>query len=205
MKLYLIRHGQTEWNVEGKIQGRTDIPLNETGRLQAHFLAAGMSSRPVVRIFTSTLKRAVETAMAVGEDQNVAVELVKSLEEIGFGKWEGRTNVEIMADYPEEYRRWMLNPVEVSPPGGELKQEIRVRCKNVMDAILEETAGLKGDIAIVSHGATLAYIIEYLMKDHPLEGDIIVKNASITTIQYSPLTGDFVMLDLNNTEHIRQV
>lgn len=203
MNIYLIRHGQTDWNTAGKIQGSTDIPLNETGRLQARMLAEGMKARPVVRIFSSTLGRAMETAGTVGRMQQVEVEPVEGLEEVGFGKWEGMTWADIQDRYPEEYRRWCLNPVEVSPPGGELQVEIRRRCKTAVDTILEKTNGIKGDIAIVSHGATLAYMIEYLTREDPLEEEIIVNNVSITTIHYSPLTGDFQLLDLNNTDHLR--
>lgn len=203
MNIYLIRHGQTDWNTAGKIQGSTDIPLNETGRRQARMLAEGMRSRPVVRIFSSTLGRALETAGTVGRSQQVEVELLEGLEEVGFGRWEGMTWADIQARYPEEHRRWCLNPVEVSPPGGELQVEIRRRCKTAVDTILEKTKGGKGDIAIVSHGATLAYIIEYLTREDPLEEEIIVNNASITTIHYSPLTGDLLLLDLNNTDHLR--
>ena len=203
MNIYLIRHGQTDWNTAGKIQGSTDIPLNETGRGQARCLARGMRSRPVARIFSSTLGRALETAGAVGEEQQVEIEPIEGLEEVGFGKWEGMTWKEIEVLYPEEYRRWLLNPVEVSPPGGELQGEIRLRCKKAMDTILSMAAETKGDIAVVSHGATLAYIIEYLMRDHPLEEEIIVNNVSITTVHYSPLTGDFTLIDLNNTDHVR--
>lgn len=203
MNIYLIRHGQTDWNTAGKIQGSTDIPLNETGRLQARMLAEGMKARPVVRIFSSTLGRAMETAGTVGRMQQVEVEPVEGLEEVGFGKWEGMTWADIQVRYPEEYRRWCLNPVEVSPPGGELQVEIRRRCKTAVDTILEKTNRIKGDIAIVSHGATLAYMIEYLTREDPLEEEIIVNNVSITTIHYSPLTGDFQLLDLNNTDHLR--
>ena len=65
MKLYLIRHGQTDWNIQGKIQGSHDIPLNDTGRAQAKLVAEGMDSRPVTKIFSSTLVRAVETARMI--------------------------------------------------------------------------------------------------------------------------------------------
>ena len=67
MKIYMIRHGQTDWNLAGKIQGKTDVPLNEEGRAQARFLAEAMKSRPAAKVFTSPLKRARETAQAVAE------------------------------------------------------------------------------------------------------------------------------------------
>ena len=67
MKIYMIRHGQTDWNLAGKIQGKTDVPLNEEGRAQARFLAEAMKSRPAVKVFTSPLKRARETARVVAE------------------------------------------------------------------------------------------------------------------------------------------
>lgn len=202
MKLYLIRHGQTDWNTAGKIQGSTDIPLNETGRRQALALAEGMKDRPVAKIFSSTLGRAVETARAVGESQQVEVELIPGLEEVGFGLWEGMTWQEIQTQYPEEHRRWSINPVEVSPPGGELRLEVYRRCKKALETILDQSKGIKGDIAIVSHGATLAHLISLLMQDDPLEEEIIVSNASITTVNYSPLTGDFVLLDMNDSSHL---
>lgn len=201
MKIYLIRHGQTDWNVAGKIQGRTDIPLNDTGRRQAQCLARGMEKRLVVQVFTSTLKRAEETARVIAQSQQIDVEPIPDLQEIGFGCWEGLTLKEIQQQYPKEYERWCINPVTVAPPGGELQAEIRQRCCRVMERIQKQA---KGDFAIVSHGAMLAYIVEYLMREHPLEEEIIVENASITTIQYQELTQDFLLLQSNDTAHLRK-
>ena len=73
MRIYLIRHGQTDWNIQGKIQGSHDIPLNETGLRQAKLLAAGMESRPVKKIFSSTLKRAMATAEALADKQEAEI------------------------------------------------------------------------------------------------------------------------------------
>lgn len=202
MKIYLIRHGKTDWNMKGKIQGSTDIPLNEEGIIQARALAEGMEARPVTQIFTSPLKRAMATAEAIGERQNIPVQQAEGLVEVGFGYWEGLTWEEIQREYPEEYRRWCLNPVDVAPPGGELQRDIRLRCRQVVEALLAQA---KGDMALVSHGATIAYILEYLMRDHPLEEEIIVHNASITTIHYSPLTQDFSLLQMNDTRHLERI
>ena len=95
MKLYLIRHGQTDWNVAGKIQGSTDIPLNDMGKRQAACLAEGMAGRPVTKVFSSCLSRAYETARAIGSSQHVEVIKVHGLEEVGYGVWEGMTMEEI--------------------------------------------------------------------------------------------------------------
>ena len=73
MKLYIIRHGQTDWNVQGRIQGRQDIPLNAAGRSQAQMLAKGMEKRPVTAIYSSPQLRAMETAMALAGNQGVEV------------------------------------------------------------------------------------------------------------------------------------
>jgi len=199
MKIYLIRHGQTSWNVDGKIQGATDIALNEAGRQQAACLVKGMENRPVVQIFSSPLIRAVETAQAIGDSQHVKVELLEELKEVAFGDWEGMTWSAIREQYPKEYERWCINPVDVAPPGGELQADIRRRCKRVIDWILDQA---RGDLAIVAHGAILAYLVEYLMKDSPLDEEIIVKNASITTVEYQAITKDLAMVQMNDVAHL---
>lgn len=224
MNIYLIRHGQTDWNILGKIQGRQDTSLNEMGRKQAQLLARGMDSRPVTQIFCSRQKRAAETAAAIGARQKVDVDIVTGLEEVEFGLWEGLTMEEIRGRFPEEYKRWMINPVEVAPPGGETLTEVTARCAGVAEAILAQA---KGDIAIVSHGATLAHMISWFLHDHAKETpppygqrqskempppcgqrqskeeeEIIVDNASITTVHYSALTGNFLLREANDTSHL---
>ena len=89
MKLYIIRHGQTDWNVQGRIQGRQDIPLNAAGRSQAQMLAKGMEKRPVTAIYSSPQLRAMETAKALAGNQGVEVIPLPELVEIGYGDWEG--------------------------------------------------------------------------------------------------------------------
>lgn len=201
MKWYLIRHGQTDWNIEGKIQGGHDIPLNETGRLQAERLAAGMALRPVSRIYSSTLKRAMETAEIISRQQKAVLRPLKQLIEVEFGAWEGMTWEEIKRAYPAEYERWNLNPVAAAPPGGETQTQVISRCAWTVKEILKETGG-REDVAVVSHGAAIAHLIAYLLRDNPEESEIIVGNASITTVNYNPLTEDFMLLEMNDTSHL---
>lgn len=201
MKLYLIRHGQTDWNVAGKIQGSTDIPLNEAGRMQAKCLAKGMEKRPVTKVFTSRLKRAFETGQAIGESQKVPVVQIPGLEEVAYGKWEGLTMDEIAQQYPRELEQWYYSPVEVAPPGGETQTQVYDRCGKAIEAIMEQA---EGDVAIVSHGATVVFLLEYLLRDSGRgeEDDIIVGNASISTIEYDSGTGRFSLTELNDQEHL---
>ena len=204
MKLYLIRHGQTDWNVAGKIQGSTDIPLNDTGRRQASCLAEGMRRRPVETVFCSHLTRAYETAKAIGDSQQVPVQMVRGLEEVGYGVWEGMTMEEIRDRYPKELEQWYTSPVDVAPPEGESQTEVYERCGRAVEEILGRS---HGDVAIVSHGATVVFLLEYLLRDESRdeEDDIIVGNASISTIDYNPDTKTFTLLELNDRAHLKDL
>ncbi len=202
MKLYLIRHGQTDWNVAGKIQGSTDIPLNDTGRRQAACLAKGMESRPVKKVFTSTLSRAYETGLAIGESQNVPVEKIEGLEEVGYGVWEGMTMDEIREKYPGELELLYNSPVDVAPPQGEKQSQVYERCGRALETILAQAGG---DAAVVSHGATVVFLLEYLLRDNPRdEEDIIVGNASISTIDYDPEKKRFTLTQMNDRTHLEE-
>lgn len=202
MKIYLIRHGQTDWNIAGMIQGSHDIPLNETGRIQARKLAEAMDQRPITKIFSSPLIRAAETAQMIAKRQKVELCSIKPLVEVEFGKWEGLTWAEIENQFPEELKRWTMNPQEVSPPGGETLTSIRNRCVEAWKIIREITGGNE-DVAIVSHGATLGHFYSFLMGNKPGEDHKIVENASITTISYDPLTEEFHLLERNESSHLK--
>ena len=105
MKLYIIRHGQTDWNIAKKIQGRQDIPLNERGRYQAGCLKKAMEDRPVTAVFSSPQIRAMETAKAVASSSGSVVIPVKDLMEINYGSWEGKTEEELL----QEANKWELS------------------------------------------------------------------------------------------------
>lgn len=211
MRIYLIRHGQTDWNVEGKVQGSTDIPLNETGRRQAACLAKGMAGRPVVQIFSSRLKRAFETARTVGESQNVRVETVEGLEEISFGEWEGLTWKDIKKRYPREYKLWWENPTGIAPTGGETREALERRAGQAARRML---ARAKGDFAVVVHGGIMAYLAGYLLRANQDTQDgtgkkesrsIIVENASITTLDYDAVSRTAVLVEENDVSHLRDL
>lgn len=199
MKLYIIRHGQTDWNVEGKIQGRQDIPLNDMGRRQARALADGMKSRPVAAVYSSPQKRAMETAEAIAGPLGLTVKAVPQLMEIGYGDWEGRSAEDILTTDRELYESWWQHPATVAPPGGETLNQVDERCRQAWDII---RAGMKGDTAVVAHGGTLAHFIVHLLEGQPEAKEIVVSNASITTMDYDPKSGVCRLVDLNDCSHL---
>ncbi|MBS5285161.1 MAG: histidine phosphatase family protein [Clostridiales bacterium] len=201
MKLYLIRHGQTDWNIAHRIQGRQDIELNEMGRRQAERLAEAMKSRPVTAIFSSPQKRAWHTAKAVQGVWQVPLMTLPQLMEIGYGSWEGRTSEDILSTDRELYEAWWKHPAQVAPPGGETLAQVDGRCRAAWDQIRSQ---ITGDTAIVSHGGTLAHLLVCLLKGASGgEADgIVVENASITTIEYDPAAGVCSLVQLNDSSHL---
>lgn len=203
MRLYFIRHGQTDWNLTGRIQGSLDIPLNENGRNQAERLTKAMKERPVTAVFSSPMKRAAETARWVAEsassDEKVPVIYVKELSEISYGDWEGQTMEEILENHGEEYEKWWKDPENGAPPGGESMVQIMERCKTAWEKILKEA---KGDVAVVSHGAVLEYLF-FLVSGRKIEEETgVVDNASITSFEYSIQTKQAVLLEWNFKLHL---
>ena len=199
MKLYIIRHGQTDWNVQGRIQGRQDIPLNAAGRSQAQMLAKGMEKRPVTAIYSSPQIRAMETAEAIAGPLGLTVKAVPQLMEIGYGDWEGRSAEDILTTDRELYESWWQHPATVAPLGGETLNQVDARCKKAWERIKGE---MKGDTAVVAHGGTLAHFIVHLLEGRPDAAEIVVGNASITTIEYDPVTGQCSLAGLNDCSHL---
>lgn len=207
MKLYLIRHGQTMWNVDGRIQGKTDIPLNDTGLCQADLLSAAMEERvvengPVTAVFSSPLKRAEQTATIVAARISLPVISVKELKEVDFGLWEGLTWDMIHRRYQEDFAVWDRNPTEGTPTGGEDREGCKARCRKGMEYILDHS---RGDIMIVAHGGILVFVVDYLLRAQTQKNEIIVRNASITTVEYDRETGIGELLYLNDISHLAAV
>ena len=153
----LIRHGQTDWNIEGRYQGQSDVPLNENGRTQAQNLAQELRGQKFAAIYSSDLSRAKETAEIVAVYQNLPVLVDTRLREINQGEWEGQLVDVIKERYAELWRQSMIDPATVRPPGGETVAEVASR----MVEALSEMAQLypNKSVLIASHGLALATIL----------------------------------------------
>lgn len=202
MKLYLIRHGQTDWNLAGRIQGVHDIPLNETGLRQAEMAAKGMESRKVAAVYCSNLQRAAQTAAAVAKRQNVPVHAVDGLEEMNFGLWEGCTWKEIEEQYPNEKRAMDANPMEVRAPEGESYLDVMKRSVEALKKIASEN---KEDVAVVTHGGVIASIVATLFQENPENTEMGIVNASITTLEYNHWSQDFALAQVGDASHLAEM
>ncbi len=162
MSILLARHGETDWNIAKKVQGTTDIPLNENGKKQAEVLCQNLRKENIElkRIYSSYQKRAVGTAEIVGAEYQVQVLVVPGLEEMNLGLFEGHTWEEILQLYPQENASWYADKRYNKAPGGESYQDLLERFFVAYDQIVKDTELSNGqDILIITHGAVIMALL----------------------------------------------
>ena len=133
--LVLIRHGETDWNVEGRYQGQADPPLNAHGVAQSKELAEHLEIYGLDFLYSSPLKRAAQTAQIVSERLRIPLYFDSRLMEIHQGDWQTRLRAEINELYPELFKRWESEPWEVSPPNGEFLHQVQDRVVAAVEEI----------------------------------------------------------------------
>ncbi|HQY91857.1 histidine phosphatase family protein [Caldilinea sp.] len=156
-ELWLVRHGQTDWNLQRRYQGQTDPPLNATGLQQAELAGEALVGRRYAAIYSSDLQRARVTAEIIGRRLGMEVFVDSRLREVSFGKWEGMLVADIQTRYPVEWEARQQDRLYARPPGGESVQDVAAR---IWPAVDELAARHPHDVLIlVSHGLALATIL----------------------------------------------
>ncbi len=155
-QLLLIRHGQTQWSAEKRFQGRRDTELTARGREEMRRLALRLGGMPVDAFYTSSLKRARESAAILCRGRNVKTRVDSRLNELWFGKWEGQSAEELRRQSDPFFKKWCAGKV-LSPPGGESLAALRRRVTDFLREIRKRHAG--GKIAVVSHGGIIRMIL----------------------------------------------
>jgi probable phosphoglycerate mutase len=153
VELTLVRHGETLWNVEGRMQGHGDSPLSERGRLQAEALAGALSAEGLDALYSSDLRRALDTARPIAAVLGLPVRPDARLRERHLGVLEGRTFAEVARDEPELLARWQGTDPAWVVPGGESKQQKHARVVAALASIVERHAGER--VLAVTHGGGL--------------------------------------------------
>lgn len=184
----LVRHGQTDWNLMGRIQGSTDIPLNATGRRQAHEAAGGIHVYGPVKLAASDLGRARETAEIIGAARGWGnPEVVPALRERSYGEAEGT----LVADFAQSFGPWYGAVV----PGAETREELLERTLSALRDIASATAGGTHVVA-VSHGAVISTLLRHVSPD-TLQGDARVVNGAAYTFRVSDEAVTLVPADVS--------
>ena len=200
-RIFAIRHGETAWNVDNRIQGQLDIALNQTGRWQAQRVAAALADEGLEAVYSSDLKRAHETAELVGHAAGCAIVTDSGLRERGFGEFEGWTWTEIEQRWPEQSERWRKRDLSFAPAGGESLLQFYAR---VVDCATRLAAAHPGQtIALIAHGGVLDCLYRAASRIGLEAGrSWQLGNASINRLLYTP--EGFTLVGWSDTYHLEE-
>ncbi|WP_161977093.1 alpha-ribazole phosphatase [Dictyobacter kobayashii] len=160
-RLWLVRHGETDWNREGRLCGHQDVSLSSTGEMQARWVGAQLNSRPIVAVYASDLQRTVKTAELLAQQHSLplTIQTQSAWRELSFGEWEGLTYAEIAARYPDQLD-FFTKPLHSSPPGGETLAELLQRVQPAFAQLVRDARTLPaGELVLVSHSGVLRVLV----------------------------------------------
>jgi probable phosphoglycerate mutase len=182
--IIVVRHAETTWNRERRMQGTTDTKLSDTGRAQADALARRLADETFSALYSSDLSRARDTARVIARHSGRELRLDPRLRERRFGVFEGLTADEIRARYPEEYECFASRDPDYEVPGGESARGFMRRCLGCLAEIAERHEG--GEIVVVTHGLVLdALYREAHGLEHGVPRPVPLINASVNVFAYS--------------------
>lgn len=198
-RVLAIRHGETAWNVDTRIQGQLDIPLNDKGRWQAQRMAAALADEPFDAIYASDLQRAWSTAEALSSAVGVPLRAEPGLRERAFGRFEGQTFKEIEAKWPEESLRWRHRDPDFGPEGGETLRDFYQRVHDVAHRLVQAHPGQT--VAFVAHGGVLDCLYRVATRiDLKAPRTWQLGNASINRLLHA--AGGFSLVGWSDTSHL---
>mgnify|MGYP001138203850 CR=1 FL=1 len=200
-EIILVRHGETEWNVEEIFRGRIDIGLNETGMKQAELLAQYLSDLKIDAVYSSPLRRALKTAEMIGSYHKLDVEIAPGLIDFDYGEWQGLPHQEVKDKYKQLYAQWIKNPHQVRIPAGESLDDVRQRAIGVVD---KAVAKYEATVALVSHRVVNKVLVCALLGlDNSHFWNIKQDTCGITTFTYE--NGRFILTEHNNTSYLKPI
>lgn len=184
-RLIIVRHGEAEGNFKRIYHGWTDSELTQKGHQQAKLMATSLKDKQIDILYSSSLKRAVQTAQYIAEQKNIPIVTNDRLWEINGGDWEGRLFADIKATWPEQYDIWENRLHDHAMPNGENVEEFLERLKGEINYIIEANKGK--NICIVTHGTAIRVLLCYF-KGYPLDKIVNIpwgENTSVTILDYS--------------------
>ena len=187
MKIYIVRHGETQWNKEEVFRGRKDISLNEIGKKQVERVGLYFSHRPINRIVSSPLARARQTAEAISNIISIAIETMEELTDFNFGIWEGLPLREVEKRFPADFAIWKTSPEKLRIENGDTLAMVRNR---ISAGLANITSGQEGAVVIVTHRVICKIIVLHALG---------IGNEHFWDMKYDP--GSITLLDRKNDKY----
>lgn len=236
MLLTCVRHGESTYNAENRVQGQTDIPLSELGIRQSEAVARALADSsvgarfveedvadgkkkqtdvrsetaseqtehrlwpPIELIWSSPLRRALQTAEIIARRLNVPIATDPRLMELDAGVFQGRLRRDLETLFPEEYARWLAGDLDFVIPEGESRRQLMTRGAAVLREI---AAGPQQHVVVVAHGGLLTAALRALQGTDRTLNPFALQNASITRLRIEPTSTS--LIELNNAEHLREM
>jgi 2,3-bisphosphoglycerate-dependent phosphoglycerate mutase len=164
-ELIVVRHGETIWNADQRMQGHLDVPLNERGRRQAQAAAAHLAGERIDKIYCSDLERAVETADIIRDGRDVEMIRDRRLRELHMGTFQGMTQSEARTHHGDAWERFFIHDADYALPGGESRGQKQVEIAAFMEEVAVADTGLK--LLVVTHGGILIAMLRHVLHIPP--------------------------------------
>jgi broad specificity phosphatase PhoE len=201
-RVYLVRHGQTAWNVGEIFRGRADIPLDETGRQEVHLAGETLKDETLHAVYSSPLSRSMETAENIAKFHDISVTPLDAIIDVSYGEWEGLGNQEVQQKYPDLHALWLTEPHKVLFPGGESLDEVRSRTMAALEDLLVKHQ--HENFALVAHRVPNKVICCALLGlDNSHFWRIQQDTASTNLFVYR--NGQWIISYLNDTSYLRSL
>ena len=199
-RIILIRHGDTIYNKETVFRGTLDVPLNEVGKEQARLTGLEISDTKISYLASSPLSRALDTASAVAEHQDVEPVIDESFMDLNFGSWQGRSKDEVQEAEPELFEQWMRDPASVRFPGGETLKDVSARASKAVENMRNDFEG--ETIAVATHRVVVKLLVLQMLGLPESEfWRIMVDTCSVTTFDHHKDLG-YILKRHNHTAHL---
>lgn len=200
VKIFLIRHGETDWNKLGRLQGNSDVKLSSAGIRQAQLLADNAPFQHVDAIYSSNLSRAIQTAEILAEHFNLRVQQIPDLRETNFGDWEGKSIRELAEKFPVDFGKFFTAPENCRPPHGETFFEAQARVMIALRKIISKHDNQ--NVLIVAHGSIIRLTIAAVL-DMPINKLWAISQFNLAVNVLRVDEGNFTVELLNSTAHLR--
>ncbi|HVP57493.1 MAG TPA: histidine phosphatase family protein [bacterium] len=204
-RIYLIRHGETEFNRMGIFRGRFEVDLNERGRKQAGEIAQALEAQGLEILYSGPLRRARETAEIIGRALGIKHVVDEAFNNISLGKWQGLPKTDVMRDYPELWRQWETAPERLLLPGGETVEEVKRRAyARVLELVRGDSALFGATIGIVTHRSVMKGLAAaFLRVPPPYFWKFYIDNAAYSVFDYDQ--SGFTLVSWNNNSHLSEM